>query len=100
MSSTLRSAASCMLRRPSPSPANWKPTSDQQVHLTVDGTKYNTSDLSFYTDGNKLADAQCYQTLDKEATFYLDGQGNVIAVDGTAASNNYAFLWLPLGGRC
>ena len=60
--------------------------------LTVDGTKYNTSDLAFYTDGNKLADANAYQTLDKEATFYLDGQGNVIAVDGTAASNNYAFL--------
>ena len=60
--------------------------------LTVDGTKYNTSDLAFYTDGNKLADANAYQTLDKEATFYLDGQGNVIAVDGTAASNNYALL--------
>ena len=60
--------------------------------LTVDGTKYNASGLSFYTDGNKLVSAQDYSSLDKEATFYLDGQGNVIAVDGTAASNNYAFL--------
>ena len=60
--------------------------------LTVDGTKYNASGLSFYTDGNKLVSAQGYNNLDKEATFYLDGQGNVIAVDGTAASNSYAFL--------
>ena len=60
--------------------------------LTVDGTKYDASGLSFYSDGNKLVSAQGYNNLDKDATFYLDTKGNIIAVDGTAASNNYAFL--------
>ena len=60
--------------------------------LTVDGTKYNVSGLSFYNDGNKLVTGWNYDNLDKEATFYLDAEGNVIAIDGTAASNNYAFL--------
>ncbi|MBU5436298.1 hypothetical protein, partial [Pseudoflavonifractor sp. MSJ-37] len=60
--------------------------------LTVDGTKYNASGLNFYSDGNTLTSAQGYSTLKKEATFYLDLKGNVIAVDGTNATNNYAFL--------
>ena len=60
--------------------------------LTVDGTKYDASGLSFYSDGNKLVSAQGYNNLDKDATFYLDTKGNIIAVDGTAASSNYAFL--------
>ena len=60
--------------------------------LTVDDTKYNVSGLSFYSDSSKLSDPKTYNTLDKEAIFYLDAEGNVIAVDGTASSNSYAFL--------
>ena len=60
--------------------------------LTVDGTKYTTSDLAFYADGGKLVAANGFATLDKTATFYLDKSGYVIAVDGSAASSDYAFL--------
>ena len=60
--------------------------------LTVDGTKYTTSDLAFYADGGKLVSANGFATLDKTATFYLDKSGYVIAVDGSAASSDYAFL--------
>ena len=60
--------------------------------LTVDGTKTNTSDLAFYSDGGTLVSGNSYATLDKTAIFYLDTKGNIVAVDGTAASSSYAFL--------
>ena len=65
---------------------------DTNKSLTIDGEKINTSDLGFYADGSTLKKAGSYSTLDKTATFYKDKQGNIIAVDGTAASNSYAFL--------
>ncbi|MBU5436312.1 S-layer homology domain-containing protein [Pseudoflavonifractor sp. MSJ-37] len=63
--------------------------------LTVNGTKYDVSDVPF--DTRNLEDASKYgtsSTLKKEATFYLDRNGRVVAVgDAETSAYAYALVW-------
>ena len=68
--------------------------------LTVDGTKYTVSGVApkgYVIDEDEFQDAASYgkaSTLNKEATFYLDNNGYVVAVGKVAgASDDYAFVW-------
>ena len=62
--------------------------------LTIDGTKYNTSDLyatGTYTNSD-WTNANDYKTLDKTAVVYLDKEGNALVVDGSAVANEYGYI--------
>ena len=65
--------------------------------LTVDGTKYDISQVKGFTDGTDMqaaADFDAKNALDNEAVFYLDKNGMIVAV-GEAEENayNYAYVW-------
>lgn len=65
--------------------------------LTVDGKKYSTGISGAGIDTDEFKAPGSYganSTLDKEATFYLDKFGYVVAVGSVAgASDDFAFLW-------
>ena len=67
--------------------------------LTVNGEKYSV--VTYNSDPSKVdsdlktaADYGSASTLNKSATFYLDNNGYVVAVDSTTSTTgNYAFVW-------
>lgn len=65
--------------------------------LTVDGKKYSTGISGAGIDTDEFKAPGTYganSTLDKEATFYLDKFGYVVAVGSVeGASDDFAFLW-------
>lgn len=65
--------------------------------LTVDGKKYSTGISGAGIDTDEFKAPGSYganSTLDKEATFYLDKFGYVVAVGSVeGASDDFAFLW-------
>ena len=65
--------------------------------LTVDGTKYTVGINAASIDSDEFKAPGTYganATLDKEATFYLDKFGYVVAVGSVAgAADDFAFLW-------
>ena len=65
--------------------------------LTVDGTKYTVGINAASIDSDEFKAPGTYganATLDKEATFYLDKFGYVVAVGSVeGAADDFAFLW-------
>lgn len=66
--------------------------------LTVDGTKYTVSAVGCYkSTSDDITPAKGYASkneLDKDATFYLDVNGYIVAVGAPEASAyDYAFVW-------
>ncbi len=71
--------------------------------LTVDGTKYDVSEVEAYKDGdNEIQPASKVGStyLDNEGTFYLDKNGMIVAV-GNVAENAYdfAYVWAVDAGN-
>ena len=66
--------------------------------LTVDGTKYTVSAVGCYkSNSDDITPAKGYASkseLDKDATFYLDVNGYIVAVGAPEASAyDYAYVW-------
>lgn len=66
--------------------------------LTVDGTKYTVSAVGCYkSTSDDITPAEGYASkseLDKDATFYLDVNGYIVAVGAPEASAyDYAYVW-------
>lgn len=66
--------------------------------LTVDGTKYTVSAVGCYkSTSDDITPAKGYASkseLDKDATFYLDVNGYIVAVGAAEASAyDYAYVW-------
>lgn len=72
--------------------------------LTVDGTKYTVSAVGCYkSTSDDITPAKGYASkseLDKDATFYLDVNGYIVAVGAPEASAyDYAYVWGSEAGR-
>ena len=69
----------------------------KDASLTVDGTKYTVGINAASIDSDEFKAPGTYganATLDKEATFYLDKFGYVVAVGSVeGAADDFAFLW-------
>ena len=70
---------------------------DKKSYITVDGEKYGTSQISNVSTGavNTVETAASFSksgNLNKDAVFYLDTCGNIVAVGDVEASSQYAFV--------
>ena len=61
-----------------------------QDRIVVDGTTYKYANkFNDSIDGGKLKN----ESVDQKVSFYLDGQGNIIAFEDASANNDYAFVY-------
>ncbi len=58
--------------------------------IVIDGTTYKyAAQFNSTIDSDKLKT----ESVDQKVSFYLDGQGNIIAFEDAAANNDYAFVF-------